>query len=100
MKARLGESAKQMDWVRRGVTYVIDLSVMAFLTWEEIEIRACGRKDIEIPDLKAITEYTYCSEDHKLMKWFWSMFEKFTQEQRRKYLKFAWGRSKLPADTT
>ena len=63
-----------MEWVKRGVTFVIDLSVLAFLTWEEIEIRACGRKDIEIPDLKAITEYTYCSEDHKMIKFFWSMF--------------------------
>ena len=28
------------------------------------------------------------------------MFEQFTQVERRKYLKFVWGRSKLPADTS
>lgn len=27
------------------------------------------------------------------------MFESFTQEERKKYLKFVWGRSKLPEDT-
>ena len=29
---------------------------------------------------------------------FWTMFEKFTQEERSKYLKFVWGRSKLPSN--
>jgi len=28
------------------------------------------------------------------------MFETLTQDERRKYLKFVWGRSKLPADTS
>lgn len=67
-----------MEWVRRGVSYVIDLPILAFLTWEEVEIRACGRKDIEIDDLKAISEYSYVSEDHRMIKMFWSMFEKLT----------------------
>jgi hypothetical protein len=99
-KTRLAEGSKQMEWVKRGVSYVIELSILAFLTWEEVEIRACGRKDIEIADLKAISEYNYVSEDHKMIKMFWEMFERLTQEQRGLYLKFAWGRSKLPADTS
>lgn len=70
-KSRLAESAKQMEWIKRGVTYVIDLSVLAFLTWEEVETRCCGRKDIEIDDLKAISEYNYASEDHPMIKMFW-----------------------------
>lgn len=28
------------------------------------------------------------------------MFEAFTQEERKSYLKYVWGRSKIPADTS
>lgn len=101
VQKRLGETQKQMDWLRQGVTHVVDLSVLAFLTWEEVELRACGPKDIDLEALKAITRYDGSgSADHKTIKMFWKMFESFTQEERRKYLKFIWGRSKLPADTS
>lgn len=88
-----------MGWVKQGVNHVVDLSIMAFLTWEEVELRACGPKDISVEALKAISNYNV-SADHKVVKWFWQMFENFTQEERRKYLKFVWGRSKLPSDTS
>jgi len=100
IKKRLEETAKQMDWLRQGVTHVVDLSVLAFLTWDEVELRACGPKDIDLEALKAITNYYGASSDHKTIKMFWQMFDSFTQEERRKYLKFVWGRSKLPADTS
>lgn len=100
-KKRLEETAKQMDWLREGVAYVVDLSVLAFLTWDEVELRACGPKEIDLEALKAITRYDGgASADHKTIKMFWQMFENLTQEERRKYLKFVWGRSKLPADTS
>jgi E3 ubiquitin-protein ligase HERC1 len=98
-KVRLGEVERQVAWIREGVEHVIPLPVLAFLTWEEVELRACGPKDINIDALKAISEYNV-GADHKHIKWFWQMFENFTQMERRKYLKFVWGRSKLPVDTS
>lgn len=98
LKARLDECEKQMNWLKEGITHVIDLSILSFLTWEEVEIRACGPKDIDVEVLKSITEYRSCSADHKIVVWFWQMFEAFTQEERKQYLKFVWGRSKLPLD--
>jgi hypothetical protein len=44
---------------------------VAFLTWDEVELRACGPKDIEIGPLKAITNYYGASADHKTIKMFW-----------------------------
>lgn len=96
-KARLAECEKQMAWLKQGVSHVIDLTILSFLSWEEVELRACGPKDIEVDALKAVTD---TSEDNKWVKMFWQMFATFTQEERRKYLKFAWGRSKLPNDTS
>ena len=31
---------------------------------------------------------------------FWRVFESFTDEERTMYLKFVWGRSRLPTDIT
>jgi E3 ubiquitin-protein ligase HERC1 len=99
IKARINECQKQIEWVKEGVNYIIPLQILDFLTWEEVELRAVGPKEIESSALKACSEYNV-GEDHKMIKWFWTMFESFTQEERRKYLKFVWGRSKLPVETT
>jgi len=66
------------------------------MTWEDIERRACGPKDIDPEQLKKIS--TFHSDEPKYEKWFWEMFESFTQDERRKYLKFVWGRQKIPVD--
>ena len=95
-KVKLAECEKQMAWVRQGVSHVLDMSILSFLSWEDVELRACGPKDIQTEALKAITDGSDC----KWTKMFWQMFETFTQEERRKYLKFVWGRSKLPNDTS
>jgi len=88
-----------MKWLKEGITDVIDIDILAFLNWNEIEIRACGGT-IEVEALKNITEYGQCSEDQNIIKWFWKMFESFSQDERKMYLKFVWGRSKIPADTS
>jgi hypothetical protein len=59
-----------MDWLKEGVSYIIPLSTLDFLTWEEVELRAVGPKDIESSALKACSEYN-CAEDHKYIKMFW-----------------------------
>lgn len=98
IKARLNECERQMNWLKEGIAPVLDLQILTFLTWEEVELRACGPKDVDTDALKAITDYRGCGADHKIAVMFWKMFDAFTQEERRKYLKFVWGRSKLPAD--
>ena len=32
----------------------------------------------------------------KIVIWFWEILHEFSQEERRAYLRFAWGRSRLP----
>jgi len=96
-KVKLAECAKQMEWVKQGVSYVLDMSVLSFLTWEDVELRACGPKDIQTAALRAITDG---EENDRWFKMFFEMFETLSQQERRKYLKFVWGRSKLPLDTS
>jgi len=61
-----------------------------------IETRCCGEKTISIERLKSITTYPHCDKDHRIIDRFWRVFERFTEEEKALYLKFVWGRSRLP----
>lgn len=89
-----------MEWIREGVDFVVDLKIFMLLTYEDVAIRACGPPEVKVEDFKKITDYGNCNADHQVIKFFWEMFENFTQDERQKYLKFVWGRTKLPADNS
>lgn len=55
-------------------------------------------KILDIEKLKGITEYYSCHKDSKVVKWFWEILADASQEDQTLYLKFAWGRSRLPYD--
>lgn len=97
MEARLKESAQQMKWVKEGITEIIDMNILSSLNWSELERRASGG-EIDTDALKSITDYEGASDDSEIIKFFWEIFDNFTQEDRKMYLKFIWGRSKLPPD--
>jgi len=89
-----------MKHVKEGIEFVIPIETLRMLTWEEIETRACGAKIISVESLKSITEYEGGSETSEYFQRFWRVFEELTEEDKQKYLKFVWGRSRLPADLT
>lgn len=55
-----------------------------------------GLNEISIERLKEITGYTNCSAEHEVVKRFWNVLEGFTNEERIGYLRFVWGRTRLP----
>lgn len=69
------------------------------MDWDSIESRACGEKTIDIEKLKSITKYEGCNENSPLIKRYWRVMTAFDDELRQKYLKFVWGRSRLPINT-
>jgi hypothetical protein len=48
---------------------------------------------------KAKTEYFELSPTSKTVLMFWDVLESFTQEERRLFLQFVWGRTTLPSTT-
>ena len=68
------------------------------MDWEQIESRACGEKTLEIDRLKEITNYHGCNEKSPIIKRFWRVMTAYDDDQRQAYLKFVWGRSRLPID--
>ena len=95
---RLNISKNQMKAVRKGVEIIVPLQIMKFLTIDEIDDRVCGLKELDIARLKKITEYVSCDAEDKIIKWFWNVVEKFEPEDQQLYLKFTWGRSRMPVE--
>jgi len=98
IQARQRESLQALAEVREGLKMVInDVSLLMLVDWRNVEDRVSGLKEIEVDKLRSITVYEG-AYDMTTRDRFWQVFEEFTQEQRQKYLKFVWGRSRLPID--
>ena len=101
MKVRFNESKEQMEAMREGVKLVFSeelIPVLQMMDWEQIENRACGYKTVDIDRLKSITTYSGATEDSPIIKRFWRVMTAFDDDQRQMYLRFVWGRSRLPVD--
>jgi len=109
LNARLEENVNQTDMTRQGFLSVIprysqqrfqtELSPMCYLlTLDEIEERICGSPEIDLQLLRRKTSYKGVKEDSKHVKWFWNVLEQFSKEDRKRFIQFAWARSRLPHD--
>lgn len=56
----------------------------------------CGQASIDFELLKRNTTYDSGDENNPTCKMFWKMLKSFSDEERALYLKFVWGRAKLP----
>ena len=60
-------------------------------TWRDLERRVCGEPFIDVALLRRKTQYSpqlLSTAQH--VQWFWEVLEEFSQEDRRKFIKFAW----------
>jgi hypothetical protein len=65
--------------------------------WYELELRVCGRAEIDIDLLKRNTEYDDdVSAEEPAIVWLWEVLEEFNHQQRCDFLRFVWARSHLP----
>lgn len=94
--ARLNESERQMRAIRLGIGMVFPSFLMKMYTWKELEYKVCGKPSIDLLHLRAITKYSGCTEEDETVKKFWRVLESFSDEEKSLYLKFVWGRSRLP----
>jgi len=96
LEYRLHEFTSQVEAIRRGLISVIPARFLSLLTWKELELEVCGSPEIDIDLLKANTTYQGCSVHDQHIKYFWIVLDKMSQLERAQFLRFAWGRSRLP----
>jgi len=100
MRERLNEFRIQCAAIRRGLAAVVPASIFTLFTHSELEIAVCGSPVISVDLLQENTTYTYPTKGtDSHIKMFWKMMrDLFTQQDRVKFLRFVWGRSRHPRD--
>jgi E3 ubiquitin-protein ligase HERC2 len=93
---RMHEFDVAAGFLRQGLGMVVPLRLLHLFTWMELESLVCGTPDIDIDLLVKCTEYSGCSEVDRHVVWFWEVLREYNQEARQAFLRFVWGRSRLP----
>ena len=98
-KVRLDEFSQQIKYLKEGFNSVIPQSVFQVLTWRQLEELVCGKHKLDIELLKKNTKYEGgYRENDEVIKWFWEWLENSSENNQILYLKFVWGRTRLPRD--
>ena len=87
---------KQFKAIRKGFQYIVPQELLKIFTWREIEYKIVGKKEIDVEHLKSITRYQSATETTEEIVRFWRVLSEFSDEEKSLYLKFVWGRSRLP----
>ncbi|MES1910768.1 MAG: hypothetical protein MHM6MM_003301 [Cercozoa sp. M6MM] len=94
---RQNEFSIQCEAIKRGMATVIPVPLLCMFTWRELELMVCGRVAFDVDLLRKMTRYEGCTEDEPTVKLFWRlMYDHFDDDTRSRFLRFVWGRSRLP----
>ncbi|XP_038055580.1 E3 ubiquitin-protein ligase HERC2-like [Patiria miniata] len=93
---RLHEFDEQVQWVREGMARVIPVPLLSLFTGSELDTMVCGSPDIPLHLLKSVATYKGIDAAAPLVQWFWEVMEDFTNTERSLFLRFVWGRTRLP----
>ena len=112
---RLHEFDAAVAAVREGISRVVPVPLFSLFTGYELETMVCGSPDIPVHLLRSVATYKVsfqelCSKDQMRLKcllqgiessaplvtWFWEVMEEFSLAERSLFLRFVWGRTRLP----
>ena len=89
----------QVACMRHGMAAVVPSRALALCGWRDMLRLVCGDAAIDIENLYRNTKYDsnkYYHEQHPVIINFWKAMRELTPEQKRNFIRFAWGRSRLP----
>ncbi|MBN3299656.1 HERC2 ligase, partial [Amia calva] len=93
---KLHEFDEQMSAVREGMARVVPVPLLSLFTGYELETMVCGSPDIPLHLLKSVATYKGVEPTSSLVQWFWEVMESFSNTERSLFLRFVWGRTRLP----
>lgn len=93
---RLHEFDGQVRAVRQGLGQVVPLPLLSLFTGAELEAMVCGSPEIPLALLKSVTTYKGIEPHCALVRWFWEVMEEYSHVERSLFLRFVWGRTRLP----
>lgn len=93
---RIHEFDEQLKAVRDGMSKVIPVPLLSLFSAAELQAMVCGSPDIPLCLLKTVATYKGVESTAPLVQWFWEVMEEFTNQERSLFLRFVWGRTRLP----
>lgn len=97
-KYKLSEFDVQVDAIRRGLLATVPERAIRLLTGQELDVAVAGRPDVSADVLEKHTEYEGYRRDDPTVVLFWKVFRSMSNEDRALFVRFAWGRSRLPLE--
>ena len=87
-----------MASIIRGFSCVVPLNVVrALYTWTQLEREVCGTAVLNCDRLRAHTSWP-AELSPEIEENFWKMLRSFDPTQQADFLRFCWGRTRLPTD--
>jgi len=93
---RLHEFDPAIKAISRGLGQVVPLPLLSLFTGPELEGMVCGSPEIPLALLKSVTTYKGVEAHCSLVRWFWEVMEEYSHVERSLFLRFVWGRTRLP----
>ena len=94
---RQTECSVQVAAIARGLASQVPRHLLSLFTWQQLELMVCGRQTVDLELLQRCTVYgERLSSSHTVVRNFWATMQSFSEAQRVSYLRFVWGRSRLP----
>lgn len=89
--------SKPFREVRKGFKLMCHDSLIQMLLPDELELLICGIEcELDFNELKANCTYIEYTEDSDIIKWFWEIAFSMTEEQKKQFLSFTTGSSRIP----
>ncbi|CAE7292661.1 Herc2, partial [Symbiodinium pilosum] len=98
LRRRLSFDSLQLAALRRGLASVVPIHLLRLWRWQDLRRRVCGNVMVDLECLKQHTVYKNCADTDTPIVFLWQVLEGFSQQQRRSFLRFVWGRSSLPGE--
>lgn len=95
VNARLSECTKQVAAIARGMAEVVPMRVLQLYSWQQLETLVVGSATFDIDLWKKHTDASGISS--RCLSLFWKVIESLTTKEQAGFVRFAWGRSRLPS---
>jgi len=98
IERRLKEPELQIKSIRKGLNAVVSVRNLSLFSWLDLEEMVCGNPTVDIEMLRRHTKFSSSlSASSPVVKFLFQALQSFNQEERQLFLRFVWGRNRLPA---
>jgi hypothetical protein len=97
---RLHEFDTQIAALCRGIVSVVPVLPLCLFSARQLEVLCTGNPEVDVELLREKTEYRGINNmgpGDRHIRMFWNVLRSFTNDERRRFLQFTWGRTRLPA---